>query len=488
MAGIGFELKKLFHGKSIISKVRAYGYTGMITTGPMFLGILLLLVISMTGRHFGIAESEANLFVTMITYGLLFSILLSSVFSMINTRYLADMLYEVLSREILSSFYGTLCILLPAGCILYGIFLCFSGVGLFRILLNLMLFLILLAVWTATNYLTAIKNYKGILLGYVAAIVCAFSASYLLSFFLGTSLEILLGSCVIGYGVMMISDIILMHQFFPGDGRKPFLFLKWFDHYKELAWNGILMNVGLYSHLIITWHSRIGERMKGLFYAAPDYDVPAMFAFLTILITTVNFVVSTEVHFYPVYRKYYDLFNGTGSIDEIERAENQMMSVLGSELSYVARMQFSVTVLMVSIGPMILNLLPLGFTNLMGGYFRILCVGYGAYAVGNVLMMILMYFADDHGAMISSAIFAVVTTGGTLLTLALPSKYYGFAFAAGSIVYLFYCWHRLAEYTRHLGYYVLSIQPIVEEPDSGFFSKLEEKLDRNAEKKEADSV
>ena len=34
----------------------------------------------------------------------------------------------------------------------------------------------------------------------------------------------------------------------------------------------------------------------------------------------------------------------------------------------------------------------------MHGYFRTLCVGYGLYAVGNTILMILLYFTD-YGAL-----------------------------------------------------------------------------------------
>ena len=46
----------------------------------------------------------------------------------------------------------------------------------------------------------------------------------------------------------------------------------------------------------------------------------------------------------------------------------------------------------------VLDLLPLGFNDLMHGYFRTLCVGYGLYAVGNTILMILLYFTDYGGA------------------------------------------------------------------------------------------
>ena len=43
MAGIGFELKKLFRRKGLFAWLRAYGYAGIICTGPMLLGIALQL-------------------------------------------------------------------------------------------------------------------------------------------------------------------------------------------------------------------------------------------------------------------------------------------------------------------------------------------------------------------------------------------------------------------------------------------------------------
>jgi len=41
MAGIGFELKKLFHRRGLMAMLRAYGYAGVICAGPMLLGVLL---------------------------------------------------------------------------------------------------------------------------------------------------------------------------------------------------------------------------------------------------------------------------------------------------------------------------------------------------------------------------------------------------------------------------------------------------------------
>lgn len=94
MAGIGFELKKLFCRKGLFASLRAYGYAGIICTGPMLLGVLLQLGILLLCSWAGAPRDQQDLLVCMITYTLLFSLTVTSFFSMPVTRYLADMLYE----------------------------------------------------------------------------------------------------------------------------------------------------------------------------------------------------------------------------------------------------------------------------------------------------------------------------------------------------------------------------------------------------------
>lgn len=478
MAGIGFELKKLFKKKGLIAMARAYGYTGAVTAGPMLLGIALILVVTNIGHFRGLSNGNQELLTSMITYSLLASLTLTSLFSMVVSRFIADVLYEEKADRILPSLFGNLCILLPLGGIPYGIFLFFSGGKPLQCLLNFIFFMELVVQWTMMNDLSAVKNYKGILRGFLLALAAAFLSALILTFFFPVSVSLLLFCVCLSYGLMVLVDLRMILEHFPVSFDKPFSFLHWFDEYRELAWIGLFMTIGLFSHLLIAWFGGVGMHVGGLYFAAPRHDVPAMYAFLTILPTTVNFVASVEVNFYPYYRKFYDLFNGTGSVKEIELAETDMLEILKSELSNMARKQFYITAALISIGVMILDRLPLGFDDLMNGYFRILCVGYGAYAIGNVLMLMLLYFADDAGALRASAIFAVTTTEGCLLSLRLDVRYYGFAFALGALVFLLYALFRLDRYTRRLPFHILSRQPIVEAEKVGVFTKLERKLQK----------
>jgi len=125
----------------------------------------------------------------------------------------------------------------------------------------------------------------------------------------------------------------------------------------------------------------------------------------------------------------------------------------------------------------VLGLLPLGFNDMMHGYFRALCVGYALYAVGNTVMMILLYFTDYRGALVSAAAFAVLTTVLSAVGQLLPATLYGFGFLLGSSVFLLLAVVRLDMYTGNLPYHVLGEQPMVARHREGRFARLGRRLE-----------
>ena len=358
MAGIGFELKKLFRRKGLFASLRAYGYAGIICTGPMLLGVLLQLGILLLCSWAGAPRDQQDLLVCMITYTLLFSLTVTSFFSMPVTRYLADMLYEEQEQTILPSFWGSSSMMLVLGCTLYGLFLLVSGATLLQGLLCLWLFAEMIVNWNAMSYLTAIKDYRGILCSFLAAIVLAFGLGFVLVVLLGCPvLEGMLFAVTMGYGLMMVWDVVLLYRYFPQSEESPWAFLRWVD------------------------------------------------AFLPL--------------------------------------ENTLLA-----------------------------LLPLGFNDLMHGYFRTLGVGYGLYAVGNTILMILLYFTDYGGAVAAAAVFAVSASGLTALSMALDPAFYGFGFLIGAALFYLVTLFRLDVFTANLPYRVLGQQPIVAETKAGRFTRL----------------
>ena len=472
MAGIGFELKKLFAKKGVLNSAKAYGYAAVICTGPMLLGVLLLIGITALCIWAKTDISSRELLICMITYTLLFSVTVSSFFSMVVTRYVADMLFEEKKQTVLPAFWGSTVLMMGIGSVLFGVFLAFSGATLLQAILCFILFNELIIVWNAMRFLSAIKDYKGIFLSFLTSVAVSLLTGALLLWLKLPLIESLLFAVTVGYGVMLVWDVILLHRYFPHTGLGAFAFLKWIDAFLPLALSGFFMNIGMFAHLVIMWFSDIGVQVHGLFYGAPWYDVPALLAFMTALMTTVNFVVSVEVNFYPKYRNHYSLYNDKGTIDNIKQAEKEMMKILKTELFYTALKQLLFTAVVIALGGYLLDLLPLGFNEVMRGYFRTLCVGYGIYAIGNMLMLILLYFTDYIGALVTTAVFAASTIIFTLISFGFSNIFYGFGFLIAALLFAAVAAIRLDYFTKRLPYFILSTQPLVSENKSGMFTRL----------------
>lgn len=478
MAGIGFSLKRLFNKKGIFSLCRAYGYAGIICAGPMILGVILLAGVSLTARLAGMDARDRELMNCMLTYSLLISLTVTSWFNMVTTRYTSDMLFEEKMEKIMPSFYGSCSIMLVIGGVVYGIFLCFSGVDLIYRILCLWFALILIVVWMEIVYLTALKDYQGIVLAFAVSLLLGFFCALLLVVAGWVSVTSLMLCIIVAYGTLMVWYYKLLLDYFPKSDGSKYAFLRWFDKYRSLAFIGGFINIGLFGHLVIMYFGPLKVHVEGLFYGAPAHDVPALFAFFSILITTVNFVTSVEVRFYPAYRNYYSLFNDSGSIKDIEQAETEMLGILKQELTYSGHKQLISTLLFVVFGSYALEWMSLGLTDTSIGIFRFLCTGYGIYAISNSIMLILLYFEDYKGALLGTAAFAAVSTAGTVVQILTDSvEFFGLGFLFGGVIFYFIVWLRLEWYTKKLPYFLLCRKSMIPEEETGVFSKLCEYLE-----------
>ena len=483
MAGIGFELKKVFKKKGILAAIRAYGYAGIVCTGPMILGEILLLGLRFTALESGAGESDIRLVNSLVTYTLLASLMITNIFSLVTTRYTADMLYREKKERVMPSYWGSVSIMLVAGWVFYGIFLLASHLPLVYVFLSLMLLSVLILVWTQVNYLTAIKDYRGILLTFAVSVAGALFLGQFLRIFTGINIVVLLLLiAVVAYSVMAVCFHRLLLRYFPkGDGSSLY-FMGWFDDYPQLGPLGFCIGLGLFGHIMVMWHSSAAKQVTGLFYETPIYDIPALVAFISILITTINFVTSVEVNFYPRYRNYFSLFNDGGSLRDIEQSQKEMVRTLVQELGYTAMKQFFVTVIFVVGGTLLLPYLPLGMTEDMLGIYRVLCCGYAFYAVGNCLMLIQLYFSDNKGALISGGSFAAATILLTLILRPLGIRYFGLGFALGSMLFTLVAMCLLWHYLSHLMERVLCSQPVVVRKRDGICRRIAETAEENCRK------
>ncbi len=478
MAGIGFELKRLFGKKGLILNLRANLYASMVVAGPALLGVTLLVGLNWLAYMAGAPRHERDLVVVVVTYSILFPLLLTSFLSFILTRYVADMLYENKIDRVLPSMYGAISLCLVVGGLAWSLFLSVSGLPFRYAVFSFMLFCEAVVVWVQMSYVNAAKDYRSAFFGFALGVAMGLLCGWILIWLLHVEvvLALLLAVCI-AYGVMIISYTVVLHGYFPVGTGSSLRFLEWIDKYRSLILVGFFTIAGLFAHIMVMWRSPWGAQVVGLFYHAPGHDIPALFAMFTTLVTTVGFVTSVEVSFYSKYRLYFSLLNEGGSLSDIDKAKQEMAVVLKQELFYLAEIQMAVEIIIIAVAGTILPRLNLGFTPPMIGLFRVLCVGYGLYAMGNAMLLFLLYLSNYRDAMLASMVLLVVNTVGTGITITLPQYFYGFGFVLAGLCFFLAAWVRLAASINRLDYEIFCKQPLFLRPKKGPLTRLAQRLD-----------
>ena len=475
MAGIGFELKKLFIGRGAIRKVRAYAYASIVCSGTMLLAVLLLLGIEQLANWAGTPEHEREILISLMVYALLFSLVLSSLLQTLLSRYVADMLYREEPERVMPSLIGGSLVLMAPGGILYALLLSRAGeVPLFDRMINWALFMVLIPVWLQMAYITAAKDYRRILQGFALGVALAFLSGGILLAMGIRALRALMIALFLGYGSMSVDFISVLLRYFPTGKGSALAFVEWFGETPELIWIGFLSMAGAFVHLILMWFSPLGSVITGPFRQAPTHDVAAFFAFLVTLPTNINFVVSVEVNFYQKYRRYFDAITGGGTLREIGIARANMVTSLKQEVFKLIQIQLFCMV--VYIVTMRYFLKTIGFTTEMTGMFQVMSIGYSAYAIGNSMMLLQLYFNDRLGALLTSGAFFAVNFAVTAFTMNGAPIYYGVGLCAAGFVMYVVGIVRLFYYVGRIDYHVFCAQPILLQERRGFWARLAARL------------
>lgn len=110
MAGIGFELKKIYGRKTLASNLWGTVYATMTTIGPTVLSALLMLVLNTLLSRSGLTVLESRFFISSTTCAFLSALVNSSLFSAPVSRYIADCVYLGRESDIFPSAFGVLAI------------------------------------------------------------------------------------------------------------------------------------------------------------------------------------------------------------------------------------------------------------------------------------------------------------------------------------------------------------------------------------------
>ncbi|WP_169082084.1 exopolysaccharide Pel transporter PelG [Paenibacillus sp. PL91] len=469
MAGIGFELRKLFNGQGLMNNAIAYAYSSLTTIGPMMLCMFMVVGMQWLMTLSGVPFLEKELFLTTIVYCFIFSVLITGGLSMVLTRFIADMMYLKKYEHLLSSYYGSIAVCLPFGALTAWLFLRGMPVGFGYKIVTYLLFSELIIIWLQTVHLSALKDYKRIVRSFLIGVVCAtIGAWLLLSFTPYDSAASVLSAIVAGFFIVILLSARHFEQFFPPkQSRIYWSFLSYLGKYPSLFFIGTFFYAGVYIHSFIYWlgpgHFRVAEH----YIISPFFDLPVFYAYLTVIPTLVTFVVSVETSFYEKFRAYYNKILNGGTLTDITIAKKEMQGTLVQEISFIMEVQLLFTVVSLALG---IKILPaIGLTMEQFYAFTILVLGYYLFITSFIVMLMMLYFDDRKGVLIISGLFVVLNATFTFWTM--HAGYHGLGLFLAALLTLAMSLGRLMLYVRNIDYYTFCSQPITTSRKSSFLRR-----------------
>ncbi|MEZ6017350.1 MAG: exopolysaccharide Pel transporter PelG [Planctomycetota bacterium] len=418
MAGIGFELRgAVAPDAGIVDRLRAWTAAGLISSGPWFATVAVLLYLHLAAPFMARTE-EYQLFRGIVTYSFAFSLLLVGLVQMPITRKLADQMWLRQHDRVLPGFVATLaataCVQVPVG----AWFVSLLGVGRGAGLLAVALYVVCTWTWVALVWLGATRDYASVLRAYAmgggatvgATIVPALLRTLtgdpegrflldglgglLLVFTLGQATTLLLLCAAIARGVR------------PSDRRGPEA-LEGVARFGALLLLGALYNVGMWADKFVFWVVD-GVTLVGPLRSHPLYDSCSFLAYATVVPALALHLVRTETGFYERYRDFYDSISGGGTLREVRAARDRMLATLRGSVVRLVRVQAWFSAAAIALAPEVLQ--RLGMPPAAVPVFRVLAVGAYFHVLFLLTLLVLLYFDRRATALRAVATFAALNT------------------------------------------------------------------------------
>jgi polysaccharide biosynthesis protein PelG len=458
MAGIGFQLKKLFNENGVLAAFKAYSYSAIVTIGPMALCILLIIAAQYLLKVVGTPFDERELFTAAVQYAFIFSQIITGGFNLVISRYVADQMFLNDFAKVLSSLYGVISVAVTIGGIFVLLFYLNSPLPFLFKLVSYLFFTELIIIWLQCMYVSALKNYMKIVRSFLAGTVTSVLLVLICIYIFDWNNAIALFICFdIGFLVIILRFMNHIREFFKINNQEYFHFLIYVEKYPLLFFGGLFYTFGLYGHNIVVWQGELQVMVAETFAIAPVYDVPIYYAYLTILPALVIFMVSTETAFYEKYRTYYYRILHSYPLQDILNAKRDLYTIITVELSFMVEVQLMVMLCGIALG---IEFLPmLGLTSEQIHIFTIVTIGNLFFVMMYTVVLILLYFDDRKGAFATTFLFGVSSAALTYATLILGN--YGFSIFLASFLSLVVVIFRFTNYLNNIDYYTFCAQPLV---------------------------
>ena len=455
MAGIGFELKKILNRQTFLGDLTAYLYAAMVSSGPWLMSIVCLAVLG-AYQGAGLTRLEHALFRSTVVYTYAFSLILVGIVQMIATRYMADRLYEKKIDDILPTLYTLTILVLVAGTVFATGSYLFFEVSWLHKTLGVMLFLVVSLIWLCMIFLSAIKDYNGIVNAFALGAGVSIAGAFYLGSPLGT--EGYIAGYLLGQSVTLFWILAKILVEFPPNMSWNADLLGYFIRYWDLVGIGFLFNLGIWADKFVFWLAPDARVIVPWFTTHDIYEGPVFFAYLTIVPAMAIFLLKIETVFYQHYRQYYAKVVGKRSLADILAEKTAMVDALKGSMRDVFVIQGTVSVFCLIFAPRLVAWAHL--STLQVPLFRIVLIGSFLQILLCINVIILFYFDLRRSVLLVSIVFVVANAGLSALSVFLGMPFYGYGYTYACLIALMVAFHQLHVNVRDLEFITFAQQPV----------------------------
>lgn len=426
MAGIGFKMRELIKTDTLSGLLQAYGFAGIIGSGPWVLSIIGVLLIGIMNTENFFTPAYVGQFQISVTYLMAASLILTGPLQLMLTRFIADKLYEKHDELVLPNLTGAIFIVIVVSGTLASICLVnlFTGSVLYRLLM-LSGMVILSTIWIVVIVLSGLKAYREILL----AFLLGYGITVLVAMELGAfGLEGLLSGFILGHSILLFILLVVVFNSYSSSKLISFDFLRRNQIFPSLAITGLLYNLAIWADKFIFWFNpQTSAVIISPLRGSELYDLPIFLAYLSIIPGMAVFLLRMETDFVEQYKKFYDAINEGASLKIILQIYEEMIITIRRGFIEIFKVQGMTIIILLALGDKLLAWV--GISPFYKVLLNIDLVAVGIQVLLLAVLNLMFYFDYRKDALYLCLLFAISNIAFTLLSQYLGPAFYGYGFA-----------------------------------------------------------
>jgi len=434
MAGIGFELRKILKEDSLLSILKVYGYSAVLSSGSWIISIISILFLGIINLKITNVYSPIVQFQVMVTYLVASSLIYSGFFQLSFTRYIADRLFEKDYYTILPNYLGVLILMIFFGVIImipitvYILPNCSNILKVFFV----SSFIVLTCMWISNSLLLGLKEYKKItiyfIIGYLIIIIISlFSNRW--------GLEGYMASFLVGKSFIFFSMFSMILKSYKSDRLMELDFLTNKKHriFFDIAFAGLFYNLGIWADKFVFWfNNETSQKVIGVLRASVLYDLPIFLAYLSIIPGTAVFFFRLEADFAEKYDTLFDSIRTDGTYEQIIRLKEEMNEVIRMAIKETIIVQGIFNTLIYMFSDKIFQ-----FFNIPMTYSPLFVIDLIAVQLQLCLLVtisILFYMNKRKESLVVTVFFFILNMTLSQLSIKIGFNFYGYGFAVSGLI------------------------------------------------------